>query len=143
MSYFDEFEHSFMRHTLQIVQEYKGDYDATILINCLLGLLVVPREKFLEAIPLEPLSNLSEWGIDPDSIIDVGEPRSKNPQPDTIRGLVYNLRNSVAHFRLEPIPRTGEVHSFDFTTDSKFHAVIKLDDMRNFVNKLADYLDRH
>ncbi len=143
MSYLDNFEHDFMRRTLKIVQDYKGDYDATILVNCLLGLLVVPKERFLKAIPEDPLSELSKWGIDPSSILDDGKPRPANPQPNTIRGLVYNLRNSVAHFRLEPIPRTGEVHSFDFTTDSEFHAIIKLDDMRNFINNLAGHLDRH
>ena len=143
MSYLDDFEHSFMRRTLQIVQDYEGAYDATILINCLLGLLVVPRERFLKAIPDDALSNLSDWGINPSSILDVGEPRNANPNPDTIRGLVYNLRNSVAHFRLEPMPRTGEVKSFNFTTDSGFHAVIKLDEMRDFVGRLAAYLDNH
>jgi len=43
MSYLDNFEHSFMQHTLEILREYEGAYDATILVNCLLGLLVVPR----------------------------------------------------------------------------------------------------
>jgi len=146
LSYLDDFEHDFMRRTLKIVQDYEGDYDATILVNCLLGLLVVPKERFLKAIPEDPLSELSKWGINPKSIIEVGRPtkdKKKNPHPDTLRGVVYNLRNSVAHFRLEPIPRTGEVHSFDFATDSGFHAVIKLDDMRNFINKLAGHLDRH
>lgn len=60
MSYLDDFEHSFMRRTLQIIKDYKGKYDATILVNCLLGLLVVPREKFLEALPTEPLSSLEK-----------------------------------------------------------------------------------
>ena len=68
MSYLDEFEHSFMQHTQEILHEYKGQYEATILINCLLGLLVVPKECFPNAIPDEPLSELKKWGIDPNSI---------------------------------------------------------------------------
>jgi len=62
MSYLDDFEHSFMQHTLQIVRTYEGPFNASILINCLLGLLVVPKETALSAIPFDPLSNLSKWG---------------------------------------------------------------------------------
>lgn len=143
MSYLDNFEHSFMRHTLRIVEEYKGSYDATVLINCLLGLLVIPKEKFLKTIPEDPISELNKWGINPESIKSISKPNPKNPRPDTIRGLVYNLRNSVAHFRLEPIPRTEEVHSFKFTDESGLEAIIKIDEMRTFVRKLAEHLDRH
>lgn len=142
MSYLDDFEHSFMQHTLHTMRTYKGHFDATTLINCLLGLLVVPKEKFLEAIPLEPLSELSKWGISEDSIKNVGKKTKSNHEPETLRGLVYNLRNSVAHFRLKPIPRTQEVHSFEFTDRDGFHAVIKLEEMRDFVERLAKYLDK-
>ena len=142
MSYLDNFEHSFMQHTLKNVQTYKGSFDATTLINCLLGLLVLPKEKFLEAIPSEPLSKLSKWGISPNSIRNAGRKTTKNPQPNTLRGLVYNLRNSVAHFHLKPIPRTKEVCSFEFT-DNEFHAVIKIKELRDFVERLADHLDKH
>jgi hypothetical protein len=143
MSYLDDFEHSFMRHTLKILQDYKGPYDATILINCLLGLLVVPKETSLTAIPEDPLSDLSKWGINPNSVKSTGKPTKGNPRPDTLRGLVHNLRNAVAHFRLKPMPRTKDVHSFEFTDRNGLNAVIKLDEMREFVKRLADYLDKH
>lgn len=144
MSYLDDFEHSFMQHTLEIVRNYKGRFDATILINCLLGLLVIPKEKFLEVIPLDPQSKLSKWGIDPNSIKRIGKKTCKNKNPDTLRGFVYDLRNSVAHFRLKPIPPTEEVNSFEFTDrhEDGFHAVIKLKEMRDFVERLAVHLDK-
>lgn len=142
MGYLDNFEHSFMQHTLEILRDYKGHFDATILINCLLGLLVIPKEKFLEAIPLDPLSKLSIWGINPDSIKRTGKKKNKNKNPDTLRGVIYNLRNSVVHFRLKPIPATKEVHSFEFTDLDGFHAVIKLEEMQDFVVRLADHLNK-
>jgi len=143
MGYLNDFEHSFMQHTLEIIREYKGDFDATILVNCLLGLLVIPKEKFLEAIPLDSISSFSEWGINPDSIKQIGKKTKKNKYPDTLRGFVYSLRNSVAHFRLNPIPATEEVHSFEFTDRDGFRAVIKLEEIRDFVERLADHLDKH
>lgn len=143
MSYLDDFEHSFMQHTLEIVRTYNGPFDASVLINCLLGLLVVPKETSLGAIPLDPLSELSKWGINPDSIESVGRSTRGNPKPDTIRGLVINLRHSVAHFRLKPVPRTSDVHSFEFSNRDGFKATISLKELRVFVDKLADYLDKH
>jgi len=145
MSYLDDFEHSFMQHTLEIVQDYEGHFDATMLMNCLLGLLVIPKERFLEAIPLDPLSGLSRWGINPDSIKRAGKKTRKNRNPDTLRGIVYDLRNSVAHFRLKPNPSPQQVDSFEFTdrNEDGFHAVIKLEEMRDFVERLAIHLDNH
>ncbi|MHC4117160.1 MAG: HEPN family nuclease [Planctomycetota bacterium] len=143
MSYLDDFEHSFMQHTLEIVRAYSGPFDASVLINCLLGLLVVPKETSLDAIPLEPLSDLSRWGINPASIQSVGRATRGNPNPDTIRGLVVNLRHSVAHFKLKPVPRTSDVHSFEFSNRDGLKATISLKELRVFVDKLADYLDKH
>ena len=143
MSYLDNFEHSFMEHTLEIVQGYKGPFEATILINCLLGLLVVPKETSLEAIPLDPLTDLPKWGIRTDSIESVGKATRANPQPETIRGLVHNLRNSVAHFRLKPIPQSSLVRAFEFTDNNGMKATITLQEMRDFVEKLASHLNTH
>ena len=49
MEYRDEFERDFMLRTLDIIKDYQGKYDATLVINCLLGLLIVPRETSLYA----------------------------------------------------------------------------------------------
>ena len=45
MSYLSDFERSFSDHTLQLVRGYEGPFDATLMVNCLLGLLVVPKDK--------------------------------------------------------------------------------------------------
>jgi hypothetical protein len=140
MSYLSNFERSFSEHTLKIVKDYHGPFEATILINCLLGLLVVPKESMLEAIPEDPLSDLPKWGISVASIRNHGRPTQKNPRPDTLRGLVTNLRHSVAHFRIAPVPPTKDVHSFEYTNDVGLDALISLAEMRVFVERLSDHL---
>jgi hypothetical protein len=142
MSYLTDFEHSFVDHTLKVLQSYDGEYDATILVNCLLGLLVVPKESFLKAIPEEPLAQLHKWGIEPDSIKNPGRPTNANPNPATLRGLVINLRHAVAHFNIEPIPASSHVHSFRYTNESGLEAVVSLQEMRAFVRALAMHLDK-
>lgn len=142
MSYLSDFEHSFVDHTLKVLQSYDGEYDATILVNCLLGLLVVPKESFLKAIPEEPLSELGRWGIEPSSIKNPGRPTKTNPNPSTLRGLVVNLRHAVAHFSIEPVPASSHVHSFKYTNDSGLEAIVSLKEMRAFVSALAQHLGR-
>jgi hypothetical protein len=140
VSYLSEFERSFSEHTLKIVQGYSGPFDATLLVNCLLGLLVIPKETVLQAIPEVPFSELPNWGISVTSIKSPGRPTKTNPKPETLRGLVVNLRHSVAHFRVKPLPAKGEVHSFEYTNDVDFHAIVPLSEMRSFVEKLSEHL---
>ena len=130
-----------MHRTRQILRDYKGEYDATLLINCLLGLVIVPKEEFLMSVPEDSFSTITEWGIDGSSIKNQGKVTDNNPKPATTRGFVINLRHSVAHFSLKPVSDKGNVYAFDFTNDSEFHAVISLDEIRNFVWKLAERLE--
>lgn len=143
MSFLNDFDRSFVQHTLSLVQSYEGPYDATIMVNCLLGLLLVPKESFLKAIPEDPISSLKDWGIDPSSIRHFGRVTPGNPRPETLRGLVINLRHAIAHFRIRPVPATAEVHSFEYKNDSGLEAVITITEMRAFVAALAKHLACH
>lgn len=141
MSYLSNFERSFSEHTLEVVDEYAGKYGATLLINCLLGLLVVPKETMLHAIPDTPLTALSEWGIDPNSIRAPGNARGRNdPDPNTLRGLIFNLRHAVAHFNIKPVPSNGEVRAFKFTNERGLVAEVTIAELREFVKRLSAHL---
>jgi HEPN pEK499 p136 len=133
MEFLQEFEREFMRRTLTLVKDYKGPFDATLLLNCLLGLLVVPKESSIDKIPTDPVVNLKNWGITPSSIRAFGKQTEKNQYPQTLRGIVHNLRNSVAHFRFAPIHSNRIVKGFAFTDASGFDAIIDIDEMRDFV----------
>ncbi|MFC7518831.1 HEPN family nuclease [Herbaspirillum sp. GCM10030257] len=141
MSYLSSFERSFSQHTLAIVEEYDGKYDATLLINCLLGLLVVPKETMLDAIPETPLTELSKWGITPTSIKAPGAAQGRNdPNPETLRGLMFNLRHAVAHFRIKPVPLEGEVRAFEFRNDRGLESEVTVQEVREFVKRLSAHL---
>ncbi|MCD6459436.1 hypothetical protein J7L67_02060 [bacterium] len=147
MSYLDPFEHSFMKHTLSIIEKYKGEYGATILINCLLGLLVLPKEEFITLIPeCKIADNIDQWGITFTSIESTSTSRKANLHPNTIRGFVIDLRHAIAHFNIEHVTidnqLESEVVAFEFTNDHGFKANLKLEELRAFVTKLAQHLDR-
>ena len=140
MSFNNDFERAFIERSLALVQEYKGPFDATLLLNCLLGLLVVPKESCLAQIPLTPITELQKWGISPSAIKSVGKSTGPNDNPENLRGLVWRLRNAVAHFRFKPLPTRGEVEAFNFKDQSGFEATVPLSDLRVFVERLASHI---
>lgn len=122
------------------MKDYKGPFDATLLLNCLLGLLVVPKESCLLEIPQDSSSEFMKWGIDPSSVQEYGKATAKNNDARNLRGLVWRLRNAVAHFRFRPEPPHGEVKAFAFHDQNGFKALIPLEQLRVFVEKLASHL---
>lgn len=137
-----KFERDFMRRTLHILEDYAGPYDATLLLNCLLGLLIVPREALIDRIPRDPLTQHGGWGIALGSIRQRGRPTRNNPHPDTLRGLVRSLRDAVAHFHVRPLQGGGQVHGFSFSAGNGFQADISLAEIRVFVRQLAAHIER-
>lgn len=140
MSYNSDFERAFIERSLALVKEYKGHLDATLLLNCLLGLLVVPKESCLAAIPLVPITEFEKWGINPSAIKARGKWKGENDNPTNLRGFVWKLRNAVAHFRFKPVPERGEVTAFNFKDQSGFEATVPLDELRVFVEQLAAHI---
>src|SRR3990167_8504471 len=138
----DDFEKDFMLRTLEILKDYEGPYDATLLMNCLLGLVVIPKEKLLDKLPDDSIDKIGEWGIDQDSIRDIGRESKENSDPNTIRGVVINLRHSIAHSLFDPVAVGREVTAFDFiTNDSGFQAKLTLQEIAEFVRKLCNHLN--
>ena len=140
MEYSQQFTRDFMRRTLDLVKQYKGEHDATLLLNCLLGLLIVPKESFINKIPEDPVSCLPRWGLSVQSIKSFGKQKGQD-HPHTLRQVVWSLRNSVAHCRFEPVHENGKVTGFSFDDKSGFSATINLIEVRQFVERLAEYLE--
>lgn len=143
MEYEPQFARDFMHRTLTIAQEYVGPFDATLLINCLLGLLLVPKEALIDKIPPDPFERLSDWGISPKSIKGFGKCDYGHEHSPNLRQLVRRMRNAVAHFKIDPVHEDGEVAAFSFRDKNGFHAVISLSEIDTFVKKLAAHLEEN
>ena len=141
-----DFEKDFMKRTLKIVNQYSGSFEATLLMNCLLGLVVIPKERLLSYIPDDSIDQMQEWGIFQTSIISVGDVSKENPEPHTVRGIVINLRHSLAHSNFDPYTRLNnesgneEVAGFIFNDSSRFKAKISLKEIADFVETLCRHL---
>lgn len=103
MGIYIDLEHDFIERTLNLIEQYENvlndfpfaeQYNYTLLINCLTGLIVMPKERSINAIPNESLS--LEMRNDMGLIHTIIDPRCK-----TLRSLIKKLRNCVAHFTIE------------------------------------------
>ena len=87
------------RKNLHVIEELQNNgeeaYEVTQLVNSMLGLLVFPRERFVEHIPETPLSELQAGGW-PIPRVSGGFPQARD-----LRELVRYLRNAIAHFNIE------------------------------------------
>ncbi len=136
-----DFDREYMERTLKLVRGYRGRFEATHLINCLLGLLIVPSKAMFTGIPEEPLSKLRGWGITPGSIRRYGGARNGNGNGRaTLRGVVYHLRNAAQRCTLRPRRVKGRWTGFEFSDPSGFHAVLSTREMRQFVEKLGEHV---
>ena len=137
MVYARDFRHSYMGRTLELVHGYRGPHEATNLINCLIGLLVVPSDTVYGVIPDTPLSKLRDWGISRKSIKRFSKGRKSNGQPPTLRQIIRRLRRSVAQFQAKPRYANGRFTGVEFRDGRAFHVVLTTAELRRFVDKLA------
>lgn len=140
MEYNPQFSKDFMDRTMQIVTDYKGPHDATLLINCLLGLLVLPKEALLKKTPAMPSDTLDKWGIHPSSIKNPGKCEYGHQHDLSLQQLIRRMRNAVAHFQVAPFSKNSEVAGFTFKDRNGFHAEITLSELKKFVIKLSEHL---
>jgi hypothetical protein len=103
MGNYDNLEHDFIERTLALIKQYEDvypnfhfqeQYNHTLLINCLLGLIVMPKERVITYVPKEQLTQnfKRRIGLNNSWI---------NSDIRTLHDLIVKLRHSVAHFDIK------------------------------------------
>lgn len=130
---YQDFKKDFIERTLNIIQTYDGHNDVTLLINCFVGLLILPKEKYHESIPdIDIANDEHDWGITRDCIKQV----NCECCGYRLRNIVRQMRNSVAHMKIQSKSKSGEIASIVFS-DTRFTAEIPVGVLKQFVIKLA------
>ncbi|MCR3923485.1 MAG: HEPN family nuclease [Firmicutes bacterium] len=128
----------FIMRTLHILTNYEGPYGVTLLVNCLLGLIVLPKEKDIHHISHRDHIHFFDLGIEESDIswgnIDESE--------RTAARFLRCLRNSVAHLQLESISEDGEIQSLRFSDHMGFEVVFRIDSLKEMLKKLAKHLQK-
>ena len=145
MSHYLHQEFDFVERTKKIIEQYdsltipeKDKFEVTLLLNCLVGLLILPQQNWYDNLPSEIISQ-KEWGIAPEHISFIKHGETKN-----IKDISRHLRNSVAHYRLKAFDNSSnkisriKFEDFEQSGNKTFEALIPLANLRQFTNRLSD-----
>jgi hypothetical protein len=130
-------EKEFVDRTLHILENYHGPYGVTLLVNCLLGLIVLPKERDFNHFSHDKALRLHDLGVEDGDILTWGT--IKEEKRNAARFLRC-MRNSIAHIHIESISAEGEIDSLRFVDKSGFEAVLGIEKIRKMVNRFAAYL---
>jgi len=100
MANFRNLETDFVERTLELISQYESvmhkykfeeQFNHTLLVNCLLGLIVFPKERTISFLPKHFLSVelKTEMGITYSTF---------NPEIKELKDLIIALRHTIAHF---------------------------------------------
>ena len=155
MSHYLQQEVDFINRTKLIITQYetfqieeKDKFEVTLYLNCLVGLLILPKQHWYNDLPQESIS-LLEWGIAPEHIYIIKDGEDKN-----VKNIATHIRNSISHYRFNAFENSFEkIREIQFkdyfvTNEGKenekkkmtFHAVIPIQNLRKFTDKLTNTL---
>ena len=112
MTQIRNFDKSFVRRTKANLKDYRGEYDMCNLLNCTLGLIVLPYELANRG---RAFNRNPVWNRDINTIRQLQfNYLYFNPQgfdnrrnvitlPSTLKNFLNKLRNGIAHQRISPI----------------------------------------
>lgn len=145
MSHYKNQEIDFINRTKAIIQQYdsfqiveKEKYEVTLLLNCLIGLLILPQQHWFDSLPTDLVSQ-KEWGINPSHISSIKDGETKN-----IKVVARHLRNSIAHYEFKAFDNSSnQISSIKFMDKDRegnvtFEAIFPLPNLRQFTTKLTD-----
>jgi hypothetical protein len=121
--------------TIDILEKYEGEYNVTLLINCLTALLILPREMFFDRIPDVDIQNLHGWGLKEEHAIKV----RCDSCGYNLKDIVRNMRNALAHMSIDVTSNDErQIDKVKFKgKQGKFELDIPVADLKTFVIKLA------
>jgi len=154
MGNYHNLESDFIERTLRLIDQYysvldkypfEEQFNYTLTINCLLGLIVMPKEKVITYVPTDRLTQ--------ENLAKIGVPSLEvNPKIRTLRDLIISLRHAVAHFDIRVISESDENHVdwLEFTDSesggeivAKFRSNELLPFLRHYATCLMQNMERN
>jgi len=154
MGNYHNLESDFIERTLRLIDQYysvldkypfEEQFNYTLTINCLLGLIVMPKEKVVTYVPTDRLTQ--------ENLAKIGVPSLEvNPKIRTLRDLIISLRHAVAHFDIRVISESDEnlVDWLEFTDSesggeivAKFRSNELLPFLRHYATCLMQNMERN
>ncbi len=143
MGYFKEQEYEFVKRTKIIIEQYdqfqiqdKEKYEVTLLLNCLVGLLILPQQHWIRKLHGQ-LDLEKDWGITSEHIQFI------EGNANSVKDISTHIRNSISHYRFVVINNNKDIDSIEFKDQDRFGnltfmAIISIANLRIFSLKLVD-----
>lgn len=147
MSNYSKIEIEFIERTIELIEQYLSDlekypaekqFNHTLIINCMLGLIIMPKEMAISYVPNERLTTeyKNKIGLQ-DTVI--------NEDIKRLRDLIHRLRNSIAHFSINVISddENGQIDWIEFLdieNGGKLLARFKESEIFPFLKHYSSYL---
>jgi hypothetical protein len=131
----EKFDIQFIERTKKIISNYKGTYNITLLLNCLLGLIVLPSEFYRRKLRTFFNTNISDIPELEELIVGISfnPTRRENRQwvndEKNLRNLIKKVRNGVSHQEIQCIDDNGKWDSViirDFNTYNNNHLELEV-----------------
>lgn len=154
MSIYKQQEFDFIERTRKLLKQYeecavklaldkkKEKYEVTLLINCFVGLLILPKEEWFNSLPTDLLS-VSEWGIDK-THISILKDSQGNSENKNVKNFTKHLRNSISHYRFTAFENNrqeiSKIKFEDFNQSGSIktmEATIPIHSLRKFLDKFS------
>lgn len=147
MGNYRDIEKDFTQRTIRLIEQYSENvhqyefaeqFNYTLTINCLLGLIVMPKERMITYVPNDRLTTKykEEIGL---LTSEIGE------GIETLRDLIFQLRHAVAHFNINVISESPEnlidwVEFVDQDDNNKLIAKLRANEILPFLKYYSKYL---
>ncbi|MFQ6334007.1 HEPN family nuclease [Methylophilus sp. 3sh_L] len=128
MGNYQDLEYEFIERTIALINQYyasldqypfEKQYNYTLTINCLLGLIVMPKERALTYLPKLPINNNLKASIGLNETEFGGH-------ISNLKTLIQSLRHSIAHFNIDVISEGDEqlIDWVEFTDSEHGHRLV-------------------
>lgn len=146
MSYYKNQEFDFVNRTKAIIEQYdklelsKAEkFEVTLLLNCLVGLLILPQQHWFDNLPTDLISQ-KEWGINEKDVSFI-----KEGEPKNVKNIARHLRNSISHYRFKAFANDEsndisriKFEDYDPSNKKTFETTISVSSIRQFTTKLTN-----
>lgn len=145
MSNYLKQEYDFIERTKKIIKQYetikeKEEYEVTLLLNCFVGLLILPQQYWYDHQP-ETMISEKDWGILPENVTFIKKEEIKN-----VKNVVRHLRNAISHYRFSAFGDENKnishikFEDYDMSSNKTFEATLSVDSINKFVSIFSEHM---
>jgi hypothetical protein len=144
MSEYAIFPIDFINRTRENLEKYSGKYEVTNLINCCLGLIIIPKQKLKDKMPKYVFNNEdNSFGITKSNI-----PYEEKSNFD-LSNVLRHIRNGLAHGRIDQKTHNCEIvglrihDKLNENENENFVIEFSIEEFKNFAVKISDLFRRN